>query len=112
MKFKTRWTLDDNSKGHLSSIATMITDKEKLQTQFKENWNKTKKGPRKIWKFSTGRGGRGIRSMQKDTYKKQSRQEEEDSSLPPLSFLARQIGKCRGERTKKGWKEINRKRDE
>lgn len=37
MKFKTRWTLDDNSKGHLSSIATMITDKEKLQTQFKEN---------------------------------------------------------------------------
>ena len=50
--------------------------------------------------------------MQKDTYKKQSRQEEEDSSLPPLSFLARQIGKCRGERTKKGWKEINRKRDE
>lgn len=50
--------------------------------------------------------------MQKDTYKKQSRQEEEDSSLPSLSFLARQIGKCRGERTKKGWKEINRKRDE
>lgn len=42
--------------------------------------------------------------MQKDIYKKQSQQEEKDSSLPPLSFLARQIGKCRGERTKKDGK--------
>lgn len=100
----------DNSKRHLSSTATMITDKEKLQTQYERKLKQDQERSKKDLKLFNRK--RSKKHAERYLQKAVTTRGRGLSSLPPLSFLARQIGKCRGERTKKGWKEINRKRDE